>query len=158
MRDTCTSHFELKKWLGGQGGLREGQNMAQNAPRGKNSKQNCWLRIRPEPLQMGRAPLKLTQTYHGQLGGPFGVHFEGSLTHLGASWGLGSQQLCMWFVAEGSFWAIFWPSLTPQLPKSNINHQYNTQVTARYHCFTFPTIWFLIGRIIWPKNVKLIFT
>ena len=28
----------------------------------------------------------------------------------------------------------------PPLPKTNNNHQYNTQVTARYHCYTFPTI------------------
>ena len=40
----------------------------------------------------------------------------------------------------------------PPLPKTNNNHQYNTQVTARYHCHTFPTIWFLIGRIIWSKK------
>ena len=31
-------------------------------------------------------------------------------------------------------------------------------MTARYHCYTFPTIWFLIGRIIWSKNVKLAIT
>ena len=40
----------------------------------------------------------------------------------------------------------------PPLPKTNNNHQYNTQVTAKYHCYTFPTIWFLIGRIIWSKK------
>ena len=46
----------------------------------------------------------------------------------------------------------------PPLTKTNNNHQHNTQVTAKYHCYTFPTIWFLIGRIIWSKNVKLSFT
>ena len=46
----------------------------------------------------------------------------------------------------------------PPLPKTNNNHQYNTQVTAMYHWYTFLAIWFLIGRIIWSKNVKLAFT
>ena len=48
------------------------------------------------------------------------------------------------------YYILTFPDLP--LPKTNNNHQYNTQVTARYHCHTFPTIWFLIGRIIWSKK------
>ena len=36
-----------------------------------------------------------------------------SLTHLGASTGLRSQQFCIGFAARAAFLAIFWPSMTP---------------------------------------------
>ena len=61
---------------------------------------------------MSQGPLKWTQTNLGQLGG--GGPFQGPLTHLEASGGLGSQQLCIGFMARPlRIWAIFWPSLTP---------------------------------------------
>ena len=54
MRDTCSSHFEAKNLTGfdgeGGGGVREGQNMAQNCPQ-------IWLLSPPRDPQMGQGPL-----------------------------------------------------------------------------------------------------
>ena len=54
------------------------------------------------------------------------VHFRSSLTHLGASRGLWSQNICIYlhifciYIYErGPFWDIFWPSLTPPIDPVN---------------------------------------
>ena len=74
------------------GGVREGQNMAQNAARAVNPMQNCWLR---SPVE---APKWLKDTRNGpETISPIYLSlFPGSLTYLGASRGLQSQKFCIY--------------------------------------------------------------
>ena len=125
--------------------VREGQNMAQNAACAVNPMQNYWLRSLIEPPEWPKDTRNGPQTIS-----PIDLSFfPGSLTNLGASRGLQSQKFCISTRPSLSHILTF-PD--PQLPKTNNNHRYNTHVTARYHCYTFPTIGFLIGRIIWSKK------
>ena len=74
------------------GGVREGQNMAQNAAHAVNPIQNCWLW---SPVE---APKWLKDTRNGpQIISPIDLSlFPGSLTYLGASRGLQSQKFCIY--------------------------------------------------------------
>ena len=85
------------------GGVREGQNMAQNAAHAVNPIQNCWLW---SPVE---APKWLKDTRNGpQIISPIDLSlFPGSLTYLGASRGLQSQKFCMYIYKRGQVWAIF---------------------------------------------------
>ena len=87
----------------------------------------------------------------GVVGGIVLGVFQGSLTHLGAFRRLRGQKYIKARPILGHI--LTFPD--PPLPKTYNDHQYNTQVTARYHCYTFPIIWFLIERIIWSKNCFL---
>ena len=74
------------------GGVREGQNMAQNAAHAVNPMQKSWLR-RP-----GEAPKWLKDTRNGPetISPIYLILFPGSLTYLGASRGLQSQKFCIY--------------------------------------------------------------
>ena len=109
MWDTFSSHLNQNNLTGLAGGVREGQNMAQNAACAVNPMQKSWLR------SPGEAPKWLKDTRNGpETISPIYLSlFPGSLTYLGASTGLRSQQFCIGFTAQAAFLAIFWPSLTP---------------------------------------------
>ena len=82
------------------GGVREGQNMAQNAARALNPMQNCQLR---SPVE---APKWLKDTRNGpETISPIDlILFPGSLTYLGASRGLQSQKFCIYiYINEAIF-------------------------------------------------------
>ena len=73
------------------GGVREGQNMAQNAAHAVNPMQKSWLQ------SPGEAPKWLKDTRNGpETISPIYLSlFPGSLTYLGASRGLQSQKFCI---------------------------------------------------------------
>ena len=77
----------------------------------------------------------------------------GSLTYLRAFKGLWSQKFCIYKYKRGQFWAIFWPSLTPPLPKTNNNHQYSPSVTTTFNCFCKEISAHLISRPISCDNL-----
>ena len=77
----------------------------------------------------------------------------GSLTYLRAFKGLWSQKFCIYKYKRGQFWAIFWPSLTPPLPKTNNNHQYSPSVTTTFNCFYKEISAHLISRPISCDNL-----
>ena len=56
----CGTHFQVilnqNNLTGLAGGVREGQNMAQNAARAVNPMQNCWLRSPVDPLNGSMTP------------------------------------------------------------------------------------------------------
>ena len=106
------------------GGVREGQNMAQNAARAVNPMQNCWLRSpveAPKWLKDTRNGPQTISQIHSSL-------FPESLTYLGASRGLQSQKFCIYLYKRGQVWAIFWPFLTPHCRKPIIT----TNITLRW--------------------------
>ena len=111
-----------------QWGVRKDQNMAQNAARAVNPMQNYWFRSLIEPPEWPKDTRNGPQTIS-----PIDLSlFPGSLTYLGASQGLQSQKFCIYISTRPILGHILtFPD--PPLPKTINIHQYNTQVTARYH-------------------------
>ena len=99
----CGTPFQVilnqNNLTGWAGGVREGQNMAQNAARAVNPMQNCWLR---SPVE---APEWLKDTKNGpKTISPIDLRFfPGFLSYLGASSGLQSQKFCMYIYINEAY-------------------------------------------------------
>ena len=89
----CETPFQVilnqNNLTGLAGGVREGQNMAQNAADAVNPMQNCWLR---SPVE---APKWVEDTRNGpQMDSPIDLSlFPGFLTYLGACRGFRREKL-----------------------------------------------------------------